>query len=546
MEKQGDIRRILIVDDQADIRKELSKLIERLSSDYLSPVARLKAKLHNTELPAENKKSQISFQADSAPDGETALKMVRKAIAANEPYGVIFLDMRMPDGWDGLQTMLKLWEEEPRLQIVLCSAYSDYSWDEIFEKTGRRDNFLILKKPFDVEEVSQLAFTLSEKSLSEKHLSYVNNCLEEVFQTLPFMLAVVDKEGIIRLWNQAAVDLTSLSVGEAMAESVWRVVPFLEAGRGRLEPLFKEGKTVRRQRQNWRFNEEEKFLEISMYPLAFTQLGEGGALFQIEDITESVKKDEYLLQSQKMETVGNLTAGLAHDFNNVIGSIGATMDSVEFSLKKAEDLEKLRGFLTGDIEVIKSAVKRGTGMVEQLLSLSRHQDRIFTVLDLKELVEEALSLCRKSLDRNVEVEVFIEDNTASILGDEGRLVQVFINLFINASHAMTIMRPATESHGGQLIVAATKVRVGENILKVISDMQRGDYWVLSITDTGIGMDSATQARIFDPFFSTKDSSAGTGLGLSMVYYIVQQHDGFVQIDSKPGEGTTFFLFLPAY
>lgn len=538
------VRRILIIDDQREVREMMARFITRLGERSHATVQDVRHRLLGGVAPSP---PRLTFQAETAASGEDGLAMIEAAAAAGAAYSLAFVDMRMPGGWDGVETMLRLWAVAPELHLVLCTAYADLSWEELVATTGHRDNLLILKKPFDEMELALLVLALSEKTLAAENLQVLNRGLENVFSSLPFMLMLVGPDGVIRQWNRGAENMTGRTAAEMVGGDLAEVAMLHDCHEVLAEHL-RAGRELREHRFACGGGDEDRRCCVSLYPLSGGGAAvPGGAVIRVEDVTDAAKKDEYLRQSQKMETVGNLAAGLAHDFNNVIGSIGATTDGIRFSLDRGGAPASLRATLEADLAVIEEAVQRGSEMVEQLMGLSRKQQDIqLAPLDLGQLIGNAFRLCRKSLDPAVTSEVITRtEEPAWIDGDEGMLNQAFINLFINASHAMTIMRPEGQPRGGRLTVSLTKIEVGANILSVMPDIRPGEYWVVTVTDTGVGMDEATRARIFDPFFTTKGKGHGSGLGLSMVYYIVRQHQGFIQVDSRLGRETTFLLFLPA-
>lgn len=415
-------RRILIVDDQDDLRELLSNFILKTGdSNPISIVEKMKAKLSSSSMDlSKTKMKNIDYQVATAENGITAYEMVQNALEKGFPYALIFLDMRMPPGWDGLQTMKKIFEIDKKVQIVLCTAYSDYSWREIVEQIGRRNNLLILKKPFDRMEVAQLALALTEKYNSEAHL----------------------------------------------------------------------------------------------------------------------------LQAQKMDTIGNLSAGLAHDFNNIIGSIQATLSSLDFTLQSATELETLKSDIADDMDILTTATKQGAEMVDILLTLSRNQELPFSLVDLNALAEDCVKICKRTLSKSVEVELITSDEPAIINAYPVQIEQTLLNLCINASHAMTIMRPENAKQGGLLKIEIIDTYVGDNMVDAIHEGMIGKYRLLIIEDTGVGIPQSSFSDIFDPFYTTKPKGEGSGLGLSMVYNIIKQHNGFIEVTSEVGKGTTFFIFLP--
>ena len=261
-------------------------------------------------------------------------------------------------------------------------------------------------------------------------------------------------------------------------------------------------------------------------------------------LTEKYYAEVSLLHSQKMESVGELAAGLAHDFNNIIASLKATLSSVEFSLLRHTDESKLKNELKNDIETMNDAVQEGAGMVQVLLSLSRRQELPLTPLDLNDLMERVLKICNRSLDKSVEIHFTPAEKKAIAMGYAAQIEQVLLNLCINADHAMTIMRPPGEKQGGKLTIIIQDEIITKNKRGNITEIPPGKYYCISIDDTGIGMTPKTISQIFDPFFTTKSKEKGSGLGLSMVFSIIQKHNGFLDLYSLPGKGTVFYLYLP--
>jgi signal transduction histidine kinase len=186
-------------------------------------------------------------------------------------------------------------------------------------------------------------------------------------------------------------------------------------------------------------------------------------------------------------------------------------------------------------------------MVRQLKSLARREEKEFAVIDLIDLLNRVLDMCGNILPRSVYIGRFLDSHEhAFVNAYPTQLEQAVLNLCVNASHAMTIMRPPEDAtEGGTLSVSLDRVSPGRDFYKVLPGAVEGDYWVLRICDTGIGMAQDILDKIFDPFFTTKDKETGTGLGLSMVYNIIQNHKGYIEVYSEPGNGSIFNVFLPA-
>lgn len=262
----------------------------------------------------------------------------------------------------------------------------------------------------------------------------------------------------------------------------------------------------------------------------------------ISDISELEKKDQQLRQAQKMETIGTLAGGLAHDFNNILGGIVGSVSLLDMQLVDgaAPDYHEMRECLG----IIRDASERAADMIKRLLMLSRKHEPHYNTADLNELCDNVIRICRSSLPKSVDIRFSPSDEKASVLVDPVQIEQVVLNLCINASHAMTIMRAPGERQGGILSVNVRRRK--DAGLNETGQTALEDFWTVRVSDTGVGMDASTRARVFEPFFSMKPDRAGSGLGLSMAYAITEKHNGLLRLESEPGRGSVFELFLPSF
>jgi len=251
-----------------------------------------------------------------------------------------------------------------------------------------------------------------------------------------------------------------------------------------------------------------------------------------------------LVQAQKMEAVGTLAGGIAHDFNNMLGGIMGSVNMIEITINKEEHPrnDTIRKYL----ETAKEASRRAADMTRQMLTLSRRSEIKLAPVDMAMSIKHVLKLCENSFPKSVNLDFDYGDRPLRVLADPVQMEQVLLNLCVNASHAMTIMRPQGERRGGTLTVRTEEVACGAERCPEHPDVTPGPYIRISVRDDGVGMDEEVRRQIFDPFFTTKESGEGTGLGLSITYSIVQQHGGFIKVDSEPGKGSTFTLCLPAF
>jgi two-component system, cell cycle sensor histidine kinase and response regulator CckA len=246
------------------------------------------------------------------------------------------------------------------------------------------------------------------------------------------------------------------------------------------------------------------------------------------DITEQRRLEEQLRQAQKMEAVGRLAGGVAHDFNNILFVI---MSYAHLALDTLSPRDASREAF----EEIRRASERATGLTQQLLTFSRQQVLAPRVLDVGHVVRDMESMLRR-LGEDIVLSLQPSNEAARVYVDPSQMEQVIMNLAVNARDAMP--------SGGTLTIETANLQVDEPALLGLPHMQHGAYVVLSVSDTGVGMDAATQERMFEPFFTTKEVGKGTGLGLSTVYGIVKQSGGSVTVHSELGKGTTFHVFLP--
>jgi two-component system, cell cycle sensor histidine kinase and response regulator CckA len=247
-----------------------------------------------------------------------------------------------------------------------------------------------------------------------------------------------------------------------------------------------------------------------------------------EDITDRRQLEEQLRQAQKMDAVGRLAGGVAHDFNNLLMVINGYTEVLLEQLEKGSDTHR-------KIQSIQQAADRAATLTRQLLAFSRKQLLELKVVDVNTVVGDMERLLRPLIGENIELVTRLSLETGHIRADAGQLEQVIMNLVVNAKDAMP--------DGGKLTLQSADVTVRQNF-REHRLIQPGRYAVISVADTGLGMDKETQSRIFEPFFTTKEKGKGTGLGLSTVYGIVKQSNGYVFVQSEVGAGTTFHVYLP--
>ncbi|KQV61045.1 ATPase [Pelomonas sp. Root1217] len=455
-------RRILLVDDMPAIHEDFRKILMPPASEH-AQLSAVEAALFGDE---DSGLPQIVFELDSAYQGQEGLSRLEAALNENRPYAMAFVDMRMPPGWDGVQTIEHLWRCDPRLQVVICTAYADGSWADILARLDVSDRLLILKKPFDAIEVFQLATALTTK---------------------------------------------------------WQMMQDAAAHRTLLEDAVQE-----------RTSELRTVNEVLQ-----------------NEIKERKHLEGQLIQSEKLASIGQLAAGVAHEINNPIGYIFSnhgTLDGyigklfelitayerAETSITAPEVIANLRAlrerveldFLKEDIPVLIRESKQGIVRVRQIVQDLKDFSRVdssqdWESADLHQGIDSTLNIVASEVKYKADL---VKEYGAipNIECLPSQINQVVMNLVVNATHALGEKR-------GRITI-----RTGA---------EEAHVW-MEVADTGTGIPPETLKRIFEPFFTTKPVGKGTGLGLSVSYGIVQKHHGRIDVASVVGQGTTFRVTLP--
>ena len=369
---------------------------------------------------------------------------------------------------------------------------------------------------------------ITERSRVEVALRLSEERYRLLFERNPQPMWVFDLETLAFLEvNEAATRHYGYSREEFLAmtlkdirppEEVQKLLARLTVG----APRYEEAGVWKHKRKDGTIIE----VEITAHDLTF--YGRPAQMVLAYDVTERRALEEQLRQSQKLESVGQLAGGIAHDFNNLLTVISGYSDLLLRGAKDEGQRQK--------IDEVKKAAERAASLTRQLLAFSRKQVLEPKVIDLNDVVAEADKMLRRLIGEDIHLVTMCDPGLWRVKADPGQLLQVTINLAVNARDAMP--------RGGKLTIETRNVELDEAYVREHVAVIPGPYVMLAVSDTGVGMDAETQRQIFEPFFTTKEVGRGTGLGLSMVYGVVKQSGGNIWVYSEPGKGTTFKIYLP--
>ena len=484
------------------------------------------------------------FLLQTAASGEEALEMV-----ARDAPDLILLDVMMP-GMDGYEVTRRLKGSvvTKGIPVIMVTALDDRSAMLEGLSAGAED---FLSKPVDRVELGvRVRNLLRLKALSDYYEKYSGMLESEVgkrtaelresearfrqlAETIDEVFFLVDPRHTTMFYLSPAYDrIYGRDRASAYADPMsWSdSIPPDDRARvlaemmpsGLVVPFDVDYRIVRP-------DGEERFIRSRSFPIT----NEAGDVYRFaglaEDITERRKLEAQSRQASKMDAIGQLAAGVAHDFNNLLSVILSYSDLAAGDLKPGDPLRN-------DLDEIHGAGTRAVALTRQLLAFSRQQVLKPQVVSLAEIVAGMEKMLRRLLGEDVDLGVRSASGVGKILVDPGQLEQIVMNLAVNARDAMP--------RGGQLTIEASQRALDEGAAHALG-LKPGPHVLLAVSDTGSGIDAATQARLFEPFFTTKEPGKGTGLGLSTVFGIVQQSDGAIAVESEVGKGTKFTIYFPA-
>jgi PAS domain S-box-containing protein len=391
---------------------------------------------------------------------------------------------------------------------------------------------------------------ITERKKAVEEMRQLRNYLSNIIDSMPSVLIGVDADGRVTQWNKQAERVTGLTFEKARAQPLADVFPALLDEMTRLHLAIRDRQVIHDPKiPRWQ-NNETRFEDVTIYPLVAN--GVEGAVIRVDDVTERVRLEEMMIQSEKMLSVGGLAAGMAHEINNPLAGIlqntavlenrlvqnlpanekaAETAGLTMTALRRYIELRKLPTML----ENIRDSGNRAAAIVKNMLSFARKSDRVVSSHDLDELLDQTIDLARTDYDmkkqydfKQIVISRKYDSNVRPIPCEASKLQQVFLNILKNGAEAMAYH--------------PNKKHPPTFVLRVCQE----DQWVrLEIEDNGPGMDETARRRIFEPFFTTKPVGKGTGLGLSVSYFIVtENHGGKMDAHAVDGGGTCFVIRLP--
>ncbi|MBM2841271.1 MAG: hybrid sensor histidine kinase/response regulator [Bacteroidetes bacterium] len=446
-------------------------------------------------------------------------------------FDLILSDFKIPS-FDGFSALEIAKQYSPEIPFIFVSATigEDRAIDAV--QLGATD--YVLK-----DRLARLGpavrRALAETAEHEKRMEAERRLRESeeqfrlITENMADLVAVLDLEGK-RLYNSPSY-ATLLGSPESLrgTDSFTEVHP---DDRQRISKVFDETvRTGKGQRTEYRLSSKDnkvRFIESQGSVITDSNGNPANVIVVSRDVTDRKKLEAELLHAQKMESIGTLAGGIAHDFNNVLGIIIGYLSLINRKNVKPEDFARA-------VEAMTTAVQRGASLVRQLLTFARKTEVLYERMNVNATVEEVAKMCSQTFPKTIVFSTIPDLQIPAIIGDRNQLHQALLNLCVNARDAMP--------NGGALSIT-TSIVAGKDLRSAFPDAEYEQYIHVAVADTGTGMDEVTQAHIFEAFFTTKEIGKGTGLGLAMVYGVINSHKGHISVKSEIGHGTIFSLYFP--
>ncbi len=376
---------------------------------------------------------------------------------------------------------------------------------------------------------NQISVALNNAHLFEQ-LRQSQQQYADLFENAPDIYLSVNSLHIVVGCNKTGTDILGYSRHDVIGKEFesFFVAPRQEALRETLDRMFTEGRGLKDVEEQMVTRFGRQFYVHLNSSLVFDEKGKTvTARIVARDVSERKMMEGAILHAQKIDSIGNLAGGIAHDFNNILAAILGSASIMRRHLAEKSKLYKY-------VEIVESSARRGSSLTRQLLTFARKTERFVKPVQINTLIEETLQLFQRSVSKEIVVQTALTPDSTSVNGDDGQLQQALLNLFLNARDAMP--------NGGTLTISTDVTLADGHTTSQFTSVKAGPFVLIRVADTGVGIDKSLHNRVFEPFFTTKDR--GTGLGLSVVYGVIQSHGGFIDLESEVGTGTTVTLYLP--
>lgn len=531
-------RRILIIDDREDVHQDIKKVLCHQQTSVA--LDELTSEILGTSSESGKVQCCHSYLTDSAFQGEDGVRMVEQAMDDGKPYAMAFVDVRIPPGMDGVETVTWLRKVDPNLAVVIITAFSDYNWEQIAAKIDNLDNLFILKKPFDAIEVRQFACALTEKWNMSHRLEKAMAALQEkkiLLQTIidssPSYIFIKDTENNFLLGNKSFASSLNLSPQELCGKSAFQLFSNELANKYWQDDLevIRSGSVKKDIIEEGLSAGQVGIFSTSKVPLHNNNGDIVGVIGISTDISTLKNMEKEQIKAKKFETTSVFAGGICHDFNNLLTIIVGYAD---LALGEVDPSSPVYPMLQ---EVSKSSL-RFKELISSFLSLSCNAVPEKGIFPLEKIIENAVSAAGVNEDR-VHCQYFFAENLWQVHMDPYQIGQVFTNVVKNAEEAL--------ADGGMIRISVDNVD-GRTAARETHAAMKGEKYVrVVVEDNGTGITEKELARIFDPYFSTKRRGKvkGMGLGLTIAYSVIEKHDGHIRVESKLGSGTSVIIYLLA-
>lgn len=378
---------------------------------------------------------------------------------------------------------------------------------------------------------NQISVALNNAYLFEQ-MKQSERLYADLYENLPDMYHSVNSEGIIVSCNKTELDHLGFTKEEIIGKNITKLYPSEDHDLilNRIKEIFNTGNDLKGIEETMK-SKNGDLINVSVNTSIVYNSEKKPTLVRIvaRDITKQKLMEEKIIQAQKIDSIGNLAGGVAHDFNNILNSILGPASMMKRKLSENDNFYKY-------ITLIEDSARRGAAVTRQLLTFSKKSNVYFKNTDINKIISETCQLFERSIPKSIQVKWTPSKETLIVNGDEGQLEQAILNLLINSQAALP--------NGGIITVLCKSIITKEYLPAAFSDVPPGKYVIVKIIDNGTGIANDIILKIFEPFFTTKGQSKGTGLGLSVVYGVVRNHSGYISVDSEIGVGTAFTIYLP--